>query len=234
MRPNVRSRPRTRRGLCAALLGALTIVIAVGCGATDTVADGARSSRQDRQGSASARDAKASGDVLFARGDYARAARAYRAAARRGMDTYELSLRVGLCYLNGYDDTKRRPLAANALEAFDTALEFDPRSADALYNRAMVLFRLKRLVDFPWRDETDRLVRGPSALDAAARLVHFHPDEPSGYYVRGLVLEALGDPDNARADFDRYVELGGDEADIVAAHLYVTTDLSREPVSDDD
>ncbi len=108
-------------------------------------------------------------------------------------------------------------------------LQFSRNDVEALYNRSMVLFRLKRLDDFPIRGADGRLTPRPMALEAAARLVHFHPENPSGYYARGLILEALGDTRLAEDDFDRYVELGGDAEDIAAAHRYVAMNVVALP-----
>ena len=83
-------------------------------------------------------------------------------------------------------------MASNRLDTLKTMLEQDPASAFARYGLAMEFVNLGRF------DE---------AMDQFHSLLGTHPDYSAGYYHAGRTLERLGQIDEARAMYEKGIEV---------------------------
>jgi hypothetical protein len=79
-----------------------------------------------------------------------------------------------------------------ALELTGRILTEHPRDADSLHNRAVLLAELNRPAE---------------ALNTARELVSSHPDDPRGYIDQGVILARSGRRDEARAVFQRGLQV---------------------------
>jgi tetratricopeptide (TPR) repeat protein len=83
-------------------------------------------------------------------------------------------------------------MASNRLDTLKSMLEQDPTSAFARYGLAMEYVNLGRL------DE---------AIDEFHSLLGTHPNYAAGYYHAGRALEQLGKIDEARAMYEKGIEV---------------------------
>ncbi len=97
-----------------------------------------------------------------------------------------------------------------ALEAYAQAIEADPNHPDAYYGRAL---------SYGILDEVD------AALEDADQAVALAPAGPDNAFLRAEILQALGDPEGAEAEFGRLLAAtdGGEALEILpriqARHL---------------
>jgi tetratricopeptide (TPR) repeat protein len=83
-------------------------------------------------------------------------------------------------------------MASNRLDTLRSMLEQDPSSAFARYGLAMEYVNLGRL------DE---------AVQEFHTLMGTHPDYAAGYYHAGRTLERIGRTDEARATYEKGIEV---------------------------
>ena len=106
-----------------------------------------------------------------------------------------------------------RALAAGTLGRFtealadlDRAVTLDPRRAEAWVFRASALRQMRRPAE---------------ALEAIGRALALDPDHPEGLLERGILRQAAGDAEGARADWRRLLAVAPDSAaaDLAAQNL---------------
>ena len=86
-----------------------------------------------------------------------------------------------------------------ALESIDNAIKNDPKNDLFLIDKGNILFRLQEY---------------KKALAVLNKAVANPECHDPGYYIRGLVYEALGEKAKAKADMERAAQLGLEEARI--------------------
>lgn len=145
-------------------------------------------------GSLAAREALAEADL--AEGNYEAALAAYRELAAAAPAFLEHWYHAGLClyFLQRYQE---------AAEAFQTALQIEPRNAEARLGLAEAMLQMGQLE--PARAALEGLTDGPLARTAWLRL--------------GLVRALQGSLDDARDAMARALELGADGDDPVLVEL---------------
>jgi TolB-like protein/DNA-binding winged helix-turn-helix (wHTH) protein/tetratricopeptide (TPR) repeat protein len=105
--------------------------------------------------------------------------------------------------------TLTRASASAALAAFDEAIHFDPRYANAYAGRAEALLTLIAY----WRDETDQdVIDTDAALAAADRAVALAPESPYAHTVRGRALLRKADFAQSLAELTIAHKLGPEDA----------------------
>jgi tetratricopeptide (TPR) repeat protein len=82
---------------------------------------------------------------------------------------------------------------ARALEAFDAALELDPKNLKALYNSGIALLGVGR---------------GAEAAERFARFLELRPEDPLAHFHRGRALLREQRKEEALASLERAIELG--------------------------
>ena len=97
----------------------------------------------------------------------------------------------------------------SALQNCEQALEINPQSESALYQKAYVLW------------EMDRHDESLATLD---RLLDLDPIKQDALKLAGIVSTELGERDRARAYFDRYMELNPGD---VGVRLSIATDIAN-------
>jgi tetratricopeptide (TPR) repeat protein len=95
---------------------------------------------------------------------------------------------------------------AEALADLDRALALEPRRAEAWVFRASALRQLQRPAE---------------AREAVDRALELDPDHPEGLLERGILRQAAGDAEGARADWQRLLAVAPDSAaaDLAAQNL---------------
>jgi serine/threonine protein kinase/Tfp pilus assembly protein PilF len=84
-----------------------------------------------------------------------------------------------------------------AIENFNQAIELNPEVSDIYIDRGWLYF--------------ENLSEYKLALSDFSMAIKIHPDEPYNYYCRGYVYQWQGRDDDARADFEKVLEItGGD------------------------
>ena len=141
------------------------------------------------------------GNGCFAIGRYADAERVYRALAGRHPADFAVRFNLGVTLLR-----RRRP--GEAAPALTAALELDPFSAPAYYQRG---------------NAKDDLDDGDGALDDYAVAIGLHPEFLPAHYNRGIVLNRLGRHREAVAAFDEALALRPD-----IANAYLNRGVAQE------
>jgi len=158
------------------------------------------------------------GKRLFAAGDYARALEAWSRVTEVSPSAHAWTVR-GMCEQQLGDD-------AQAIAAYDRAIELDPRHYPAWLNRGLSYVHLDRHEEaFRTFDRAARLRptdpvahvnrggaavslgRHADALDDYARAIQLDPDDAYAYAARGHLLEKLGRHAEALPDLQRACEL---------------------------
>ena len=141
------------------------------------------------------------GNGCFAIGRYAEAQTVYRSLAHTLPGDFAVHFNLGVTCLR-----RRQPKAA--ARALTTALELDPFSAPAYYQRG---------------NARDDLGDRPGALDDYATAIGLQPDFLSAHYNRGIVLNNLGRYREAVAAFDDVIALRPD-----ISNAYLNRGVARD------
>jgi len=105
------------------------------------------------------------------------------------VDIYNI---FGACLINDHSRL------AEAIKAFDKAVEIQPNFAAAYYNRGDALKQIGRLDD---------------ALDSYDKAIRLEPNNAFSYNNRGLVLQYLGKPSEAISSYEHAAQIKPDYAD---------------------
>lgn len=166
------------------------------------------------------------GRVLQMQGEYDAAIDACTRAIDLGLDTAMVFLSRGIAYAA----TERPELATSDCEAAlalepDNALAFHLRGTlcmeEGEFDAAMESFNKARRLAPDWNEPREhlallhRIKENPqAAVDEQSHLVSQQPKNPSHYVNRAFALAQLGDYEKARRDYDRAIELDGENEDI--------------------
>ena len=83
-----------------------------------------------------------------------------------------------------------------AVDHFDLAVAFDPAFTQALYDRALLL----------WRE----MAQAKQAERDLTRVLEMEPGRSEAVFARAMARQMMGETEAALADFERYLESGDD------------------------
>lgn len=163
------------------------------------------------------------GNECFGKEDYSGAITAYTAVINSGAGPLsEAYLKRGIAHFkNGESDDIKKETFDNAKADFEKALELNPNDSDAkqflellnnMYKAKTEMNKAKtdaKTAAAHFQRGNDCADRGKNdeAIEAYTTVIRLNPNDPHVYYNRGIVYFQKGEYYNAKADFEKALQL---------------------------